>query len=209
MARGNKTIEEKYNSPFASNIRKLMSERGITQDELARAIGKTRQTVSQYVNGISEPGYSTLVCIADFFNVPVDFLLGRTEVQSMDSTIQSIAANTGLSEHSVISLISDTSDIHMIARLVNDILEGDNILVNHVLLVQMQKMFSPGKKAETEEERKLQILDELSLQSGLRQYGQTWISQTDYMRFLTSEIGNTIAESLRKKYIPGYKQEED
>lgn len=127
----------------------------------------------------------------------------------MDSTIQSIAANTGLSEHSVTSLISDTSDIHMIARLVNDILEVDNILVNHVLLVQMQKMFSPRKKAETEEERKLQILDELSLQSGLRQYGQTWISQTDYMRFLTSEIGNTIAESLRKKYIPGYKQEED
>lgn len=209
MARGNKTIEEKYNSPFASNIRKLMLERGVTQDELAHAIGKTRQTVSQYVNGISEPGYSTLVCIADFFNVPVDFLLGRTEVQSMDSTIQSIAANTGLSEHSVTSLISDTSDIHMIARLVNDILEVDNILVNHVLLVQMQKMFSPRKKAETEEERKLQILDELSLQSGLRQYGQTWISQTDYMRFLTSEIGNTIAESLRKKYIPGYKQEED
>lgn len=78
MARGNKTIEEKFNSPFASNIRKLMSENNVTQDELARAIGKTRQTVSQYVNGVSEPGYDTLVKIANYFHVSLDYLLGQT-----------------------------------------------------------------------------------------------------------------------------------
>ena len=73
MARSNKTIEQKYNTPFAANIRKLMDERAITQDVLAKAIGKTRQTVSQYANGISEPSYEALIKIANFFCVSTDF----------------------------------------------------------------------------------------------------------------------------------------
>ena len=56
-----------------------MGERNITQNELAQIVGKTRQTVAQYVSGISEPGYDTLVIIAKHFNVPIDYLLGKTE----------------------------------------------------------------------------------------------------------------------------------
>ena len=80
MASNNKIRgNDKYNSPFACVLRGLMEGRGTTQDELAKTLGKTRQTVSQYVNGISEPTYDTLVKIADFFSVSIDFLLGRTK----------------------------------------------------------------------------------------------------------------------------------
>ena len=79
MARNKTPIAEKYNAPFPTALRKLMEERGETQENIAKAAEKTRQTISQYVNGISEPGYETLVKIADHFNVSADYLLGRTE----------------------------------------------------------------------------------------------------------------------------------
>lgn len=79
MARNKTQIGEKYNAPFPTALRRLMDERGETQENIAKAAEKTRQTVSQYVNGISEPGYETLVKIADYFDVSIDFLLGRTE----------------------------------------------------------------------------------------------------------------------------------
>lgn len=82
MPRVKKDLTSAYSSPFATALRSLMDEANIKQEELAQITGKTRQTVSQYVNGISEPGYDTLVKIADFFNVPVDYLLGRTKDRS-------------------------------------------------------------------------------------------------------------------------------
>lgn len=79
MARNKTTVEKKYNAPFPTALRTLMEERGKTQENIANATGKTRQTVSQYVNGISEPGYDVLVKIADYFDVSLDYLLGRTD----------------------------------------------------------------------------------------------------------------------------------
>lgn len=114
MARSNKTIEQKYNTPFAANIRKLMDERAITQDVLAKAIGKTRQTVSQYANGISEPSYEALIKIANFFSVSIDYLLGITDISSQNQNIRSIAEFTGLSQKAVEEIIEAKNSIWVI-----------------------------------------------------------------------------------------------
>lgn len=100
MARSNK---DGYNNPFPKRLRELMGT-SITQETLSSKIGKTRQTVSQYVNGISEPGYDTLVKIADFFDVSTDYLLGRTLTRTADTTKQAVMEYTGLSEANVNSL---------------------------------------------------------------------------------------------------------
>lgn len=105
MARSKKDSGKAFQSPFAVALRALMSEKPITtQEKLAEVTGKTRQTVSQYVNGISEPGYDTLVKIADFFNVSVDYLLGRSDIQTTDPTVRQIAKETGLNEKTVKTL---------------------------------------------------------------------------------------------------------
>lgn len=104
MARRKKTVNEKFSAPFAKNISELMREQGITQEEIAAKIGKTRQTVSQYVNGISEPGYDTLVKIADHLGVSTDYLLGRNSVKTSDTTERAVIEYTGLSEDNVLTL---------------------------------------------------------------------------------------------------------
>lgn len=107
MAR-NKYPEDKKNSPFASALRNLMLEKGATQEDLAKVTNKTRQTVSQYTNGISEPGYDTLVKIADYFHVSTDYLLGRTK----DPSRQPCAADKLGLEQVHIDILSLVTEIN-------------------------------------------------------------------------------------------------
>ena len=90
------------NRPFARRLSSLMSERPVTtQAQLAEITGKSRQTISQYVNGTSEPPYDTLVVIADYFNVSIDYLLCRTRTRTTDLDIKRVCEITGLNEHSI------------------------------------------------------------------------------------------------------------
>ena len=45
--------------------------------QLGNEIGVAESTISQYESGKREPDYATLIRLADYFNVSVDFLLGR------------------------------------------------------------------------------------------------------------------------------------
>lgn len=96
---------EKANNSFATTLLQLMKEQPVTtQAQLAEITGKTRQTISQYVNGVSEPGYDTLVKIADHFKVSLDYLLGRSKARTLDNSIQAACNITGLTERSIYAL---------------------------------------------------------------------------------------------------------
>lgn len=55
--------------------------RGITQEELASALGVSRSTIGMYETGSREPGFETSEAIADIFNVDMDYLMGRSLVE--------------------------------------------------------------------------------------------------------------------------------
>ena len=50
----------------------------MTQTELAKKLGLTRSSLSMYELVEREPGFEILEAFADFFNVDMDYLLGRT-----------------------------------------------------------------------------------------------------------------------------------
>lgn len=60
-------------------LKQLRKKRGISQLRLAMELGMSQNTVSRYENGEREADYRTLILIADYFNVSIDYLLGRTE----------------------------------------------------------------------------------------------------------------------------------
>lgn len=101
MPRQKKGISEKYNSAFAKCLRNLLDVRKTSQFELSEQIGKSRQVVSQYCNGESEPSFETLVKIAAYFKVSTDYLLGLTEADTDDKDIQFVCDYTGLSKKAV------------------------------------------------------------------------------------------------------------
>ncbi|MBP2243849.1 transcriptional regulator with XRE-family HTH domain [Paenibacillus xylanexedens] len=57
----------------------LRKERRLTQQEISKSLKMARTTYSGYENGSREPDNETLNKIADFLEVSVDYLLGRTE----------------------------------------------------------------------------------------------------------------------------------
>ena len=87
--------------PFAQRLALLMNEKAVSQYTLGKAVGATRQTIAQYLDGNTKPSAEKLCAIADYFNVPADYLLGRVDYRSMNATVQSICEETGLSSEAV------------------------------------------------------------------------------------------------------------
>lgn len=63
---------------FGQRLRNLRNSREISQNELSKHIGVSKSSINMYERGEREPGFETLEAIADFFNVNMDYLLGRT-----------------------------------------------------------------------------------------------------------------------------------
>lgn len=70
---------------FGQRLKDLRNSRGISQNELSRHIGVSKSSVNMYERDEREPGFETLEAIADFFNVNMDYLLGREHRISTDT----------------------------------------------------------------------------------------------------------------------------
>lgn len=66
---------------FGSILKDLRTSRGITQGELATMLEVSRSTVGMYETGGREPDFETMEAIADIFNVDMDYLMGRSQVE--------------------------------------------------------------------------------------------------------------------------------
>ena len=66
---------------FGSILKNLRLSRGITQGELANKLGISRSAVGMYETGGREPDFEMMEAIADIFNVDMDYLMGRSQVE--------------------------------------------------------------------------------------------------------------------------------
>lgn len=60
-------------------IRYLMEAHGLTQYALAKRLGISQSTICNWLNGKKEPSIESLWKVADFFDLTVDYLIGRSE----------------------------------------------------------------------------------------------------------------------------------
>lgn len=64
---------------FAERLKSLRASRHLSQRELADMTKLPRSVVSMYESGKRNPKRESLEVLADFFNVDIDYLLGRSE----------------------------------------------------------------------------------------------------------------------------------
>ena len=62
---------------FADRLKELRTMKGVYQEDIANYLGVTRQAVSQYERGEREPDLETLEKLADYFNVDMNYILGK------------------------------------------------------------------------------------------------------------------------------------
>ena len=67
-------------------LRELRKSQGFTLKNVADALNTSNQVISRYELGQTEPDFATLIKIADFFNVSVDYLLGHTDKRQLSGS---------------------------------------------------------------------------------------------------------------------------
>ena len=105
---------------FGEIISALRAEKGIYQKELADHLQVSIGTISNYEQGIHNPDFDTLCKIADFYEVSLDYLLGRTQIRtSADCFDRKLTDNYTLADLMNSTLQLDAAGTHSLIEYVN------------------------------------------------------------------------------------------
>lgn len=64
---------------LATQFKKVRTERNLTQKQTAEGIGVTEQAYQRYEYGKVIPSATVLIALADYFDVSLDYLCGRSD----------------------------------------------------------------------------------------------------------------------------------
>ena len=68
---------------FGKRLKLLRKNLKLTQSQLGENLNLSQRAISSYENGLRFPDELVLNLIADYFNVSVDYLLGRTDIKNI------------------------------------------------------------------------------------------------------------------------------
>ena len=90
-------------------LKELRKERGLKQKDLATVLQVAPQSIGYYENLINKPDPEMLIKIADYFNVSIDYLLGRED----DFGNISVMTNSDLTaeEKTMLELFNQLPDV--------------------------------------------------------------------------------------------------
>lgn len=70
---------------LGNRLKDLRYQKEITQEELGKVLNKTKNNISQYETGKRQPDNETLIKISEYFQVSLDYLLGKTDIKNFTS----------------------------------------------------------------------------------------------------------------------------
>ncbi len=71
-------------------LKELREKKGISQYKLASDLGVSQSTVGMWESGKNRPEAATLAALADYFEVSVDYLLGRQPPSTLDRQLEGV-----------------------------------------------------------------------------------------------------------------------
>lgn len=81
--------EQEQRQVFKDNLLRVINERGLTQIEIAEAIGVSPQTFNTWVNGKAIPRMNKMQALADYFGIPKSALIDKEQPASKTEQILS------------------------------------------------------------------------------------------------------------------------
>ena len=64
---------------FHEHLKNIRKSKNKTQKEIATALGITERNYQSFEYGKSKPSFGNLIALADYFNISLDYLAGRTD----------------------------------------------------------------------------------------------------------------------------------
>lgn len=81
-------------STIGQRIKALRIKNRLSLQELAELVGKSKGNISGYENDKYEPSAQTIISIAKYFNVSIDWLLNGVDFKDNNKTLDSSPSNT-------------------------------------------------------------------------------------------------------------------
>lgn len=134
-------MEKEQLKVFSERLTKLRQKKELTQQQLGEILQIPRVSITRYETAERTPTVDHLVQFAQFFNVPSDYLLGLSDIESYNTDVQTIFRYTGLTANAIerlnclshtngnfyplkeLSLIIDTSDFQEFIDIIKKISE--------------------------------------------------------------------------------------
>ncbi|MFD0870993.1 HTH-type transcriptional regulator immR [Chlamydia abortus] len=97
---------------YGSRIYALRTSRGLTQEQLAQHLKISRASLAHYEQNRREPDSSMLSRIANYFDVSVDYIIGRTNNPQtvLDNEVREFVDQLELSDEEIIAKFKLTVD---------------------------------------------------------------------------------------------------
>lgn len=106
---------------FSERLRTLRNNFGLSQQKLADKIGTvSKSSINMYERGDREPGLEAMEAFADFFNVDIDYLYGKSDIPNRsreENSIHFSAESFILSPHEKTVVIAYRSNPEMQAAV--------------------------------------------------------------------------------------------
>lgn len=71
-----------------NRLKQLRLEKGLLQSDIAKIINKTDRAVGQYEREERDPSSETWSILANYFNVSLDYLLGKSDIRNAEDKIK-------------------------------------------------------------------------------------------------------------------------
>ncbi|MDB2105435.1 helix-turn-helix domain-containing protein [Clostridium paraputrificum] len=79
---------------LADRLKELRKSNKLTQSELGKILGVGKTTISMYETGNSTPNDEIKLKISEYFNISVDYLLGKTNIKNLNNNEETIALHS-------------------------------------------------------------------------------------------------------------------
>lgn len=64
---------------FASRLKELRNEKGLSQYKIGKLVNMSKMAISHWEKGHSEPSIAQLILLSDYFEVTIDYLVGKCD----------------------------------------------------------------------------------------------------------------------------------
>lgn len=197
---------------MGQRLKALRNEKGISHETLRKALTE-KYEIDISVDSLKNYEVSTaahskayknngmkveyLRCLADFYGVSADYLLGLSDVRSPDTNVSKIMQYTGLSESNVLFLHNPASNY--VTKYVNDMIifgMQENVLKKYAeMLVDTYRPENPMQELSADS-----VDEYIAFTGALMNIGYRLLKPDLALAFLANEFAESIKGAIMQKY---------
>ena len=123
---------------FSENVKLLREQANLSQAELGAAIGISKQTVNDIEHGRSKTTLDRAIILADYFNVPLDYLVGNGIYAYWDKVIEIKPI-----------IIDELIKLQIPEKIINKLETDDNFFLKYIPAIVDKIVFDDTSKEVT------------------------------------------------------------